>query len=525
MAHFGPILSKMGVCYAAEGPTSTQDISFWGPDAAAVLSVSEMYRADAAAIAGGIPSDQLMQAAGAAVVEEICKRFQARPCVILCGPGNNGGDGFVVARLLQEKGWPIRLALLGSPEGLKGDAALNADRWTGDIEPLSPTVLSGQELVVDALFGAGLAKALDGQARATVEALNASNIPCVAVDIPSGVHGDTGGIYAVAPKATLTVTFFRSKPGHWLMPGRGCCGDIVVKDIGIPSNVLAAIKPQAFENKPRYWGKKFPWPTAEDHKYSRGHVVIVAGALMSGAGRLALMAARRAGCGMATVACPKDTLALFQFDSPGALVEDLGDIVHFHKILSRKQRSAVLIGPGNGVTVPTGERVLAALKSGLPCVLDADALTVFESDPKVLFRAIRDGGPCVLTPHDGEFERLFDVQGDKIMRVRHAARLSGAVVLLKGADTVIADPLGHVLLNGNAPADLATAGSGDVLAGMIVSMMAQAIDPFTAAGIAAWLHGETGRAAGPGLIAEDLPEKLPIVLKKLKAYLALDGLA
>lgn len=526
--------SAPGKCYTADGPAGSADgrkalakkafpPESWGEIPASVLTVAEMYRADAAAIAAGIPGDTLMQSAGLAVVEEICKRYHPMPCMVLCGPGNNGGDGFVIARLLKERGWPVRLALLGSPERLKGDAALNAARWEGEVEPLNPAVLDRQKLVIDALFGAGLARALDGQARATVEALAASGIPCVSVDMPSGVHGDTGGIYAVAPRAALTVTFFRSKPGHWLMPGRGCCGEVVVRDIGIPTSVLAAIAPSAFENKPRFWGGDFPWPTAADHKYSRGHALIVAGGGMPGAGRLAVKAARRTGVGVVTATAPAAVVPMFQFDSPGALVEPLEDIPAFQAMLHTRKRTAVLVGPGNGVSVPTGERVMAALKSGLACVLDADALSVFASDPQVLFRTIRTAGPCILTPHEGEFSRLFNVKGDKMMRARAAARQSGAVVILKGADTVIAEPGGRVLLNGNAPADLATAGSGDVLAGIAIGLLAQGVPAFAAAGMAVWLHGEAGRAAGPGLIAEDLPDKLPVILKKLKPFLQSDG--
>ncbi|MBL8670464.1 MAG: NAD(P)H-hydrate dehydratase [Alphaproteobacteria bacterium] len=475
-----------------------------------------MYRADGAAMAGGISGESLMEAAGAAVVGEIRRRFEPCATVVLCGPGNNGGDGFVVARLLAEAGWPVRVALHGSIDLVKGDAALNLQRWPGPILALEPAVLDGMRLAVDAIFGAGLARPVDGQARAVVEALIARDIPVVAVDVPSGVKGDTGGVLGIAPRARLTVTFFRPKPGHLLLPGRALCGELAVADIGIPEAVLTGIDPSTFRSQPSLWLDMLPIPSLADHKYDRGHALVVAGMPMTGAGILAAQAARRAGVGMLTVACPSDVTPLFQVTMPGALVAPLAQKAEFAELLRTKRRSAVLIGPGAGVSVATGERVLAALESQIACVLDADALTLFAPDPQVLFRAIRRGGPTVLTPHDGEFARLFPADGDKLERARHAARASGAVVLLKGADTVVAHPDGRAAINANAPPDLATAGSGDVLAGIVVGLLAQGMPPFEAAAAAAWIHGAAGHAVGAGLIAEDLPDAIMGVLRRLR---------
>jgi hydroxyethylthiazole kinase-like uncharacterized protein yjeF len=480
----------------------------------ALLTVEEMYKADAAAIAGGVPGIELMEAAGTAIAREIRRRWRPRPLVVLCGPGNNGGDGFVVARLLADQGWPIRLGLLGTADGLKGDAAVNAARWRGGIRPLDPSLLDGDSLVVDALFGAGLARPLDGVAARMIEAIDGRGLDCVAVDVPSGVHGDTGEVMGIAPTCRLTVTFFRAKPGHLLLPGRSLCGDLAVVDIGIPGSVLPDIAPKTFVNGPALWRERFPWPAVGGNKYSRGHAVILGGDRMTGAGRLAAEGARRIGAGLVTIAASPETVAIYTSGRPGTIVAAIADDAAFETLIADGRMNALLLGPGAGVSQRTRARVLAALKTGRSCVLDADALTMFRDDPRTLFDAIR--GPCLFTPHEGEFARLFDTGGDKITRARQASRQSGATLLLKGADTVIASVDGRAVINANAPPELATAGSGDVLAGMALGLMAQRMDSFDAACAATWLHGQTATAFGPGLIAEDLVEGLPTTIGNLK---------
>ena len=478
----------------------------------ALLSVEQMYRADAAAIAGGVPGLDLMEAAGTAIADAIRRRWSRRPLVVLCGPGSNGGDGFVVARLLAASGWPVRVALAGERRRLKGDAAVNAERWHGDVVPLSVAALDGARLVIDALFGAGLARPIEGTARAVVEGINARRLHCVAVDTPSGVHGDSGAIMGDAPKARLTVTFFRPKPGHFLLPGRLHRGDLVVADIGIPEEVLDVIRPQTFVNGPALWAGRLPRPSADDNKYTRGHALVVGGE-MTGAARLAARGARRVGAGLVTVACAPELRAIYGSDWPGTIVTPVADDAEFATVLADSRKNAVLIGPGTGVSAWTRRRVLTILETGKRVVLDADALTVFEADPGSLFQAIRS--PCLLTPHEGEYRRLFAADGDKVTRARGAARVSGAVVLLKGGDTVIAAPDGRAAIEAAAPAELATAGSGDVLAGMALGLLAQGMDPFDAGCAAAWLHGQAALAFGPGLIAEDLADLLPAVFASL----------
>ena len=479
-----------------------------------LLSVEEMARADAAAIAGGVPGLDLMENAGTAIADEIRRRWQPRPVVVLCGPGNNGGDGFVAARLLAAAGWPVTVALLGSRDALKGDAAANAGRWTGEAAPVDRAVLDGCGLVVDALFGAGLARPLEGAARAVVEAIGERKLDCVSVDVPSGVHGDTGQVLGAAPQASVCVTFFRRKPGHLLLPGRTLAGDVVVADIGIPDSVLTDIGARTFVNGCGLWLERYPWAGAGANKYSRGHAVVVGGPEMPGAARLAALGARRIGAGLVTIAAPPEAFSIFAAGPPGTLVKPVADDGEFAEFLSDPRKKAVLVGPGAGVSDGTRRRALAALKAEKACVLDADALTVFRDDPETLFSAI--AGPCLLTPHEGEFARLFPAGGDKLTRARDAARRSGAVVLLKGPDTVIAAADGRAVINADAPPELATAGSGDVLAGIALGLMVQGMDVFDAACAAAWIHGAAAAAFGPGLIAEDLLDVLPRVVRRLK---------
>ena len=478
----------------------------------AVLDTRRMGEADRLAVAAGTPATELMENAGKAVAREIERRWPARPVTVLCGPGNTGGDGFVAARQLAEAGWPVRVALLGPRDRLTGEARHHAERWRGALQPLTPAVLDGAELVVDAIFGAGLSRALDGPAAETLAAAARGAGPIVAVDVPSGLMGDTGEtVGAVA--AVLTVTFFRKKPGHLLLPGRSLCGEVVVADIGIPAAVLAQVVPDTFENDPGLWASELPRPGHGGNKYTRGHALIAGGYPMTGAARMAARAAARAGAGLTTIAVPDVALPVYASALTSIMVLPLAAPGDFERLLGDRRLSAFLIGPGAGVGEQTRSRALAALATGRPTLLDADAITAFQDDPVSLDRAIV--GPCVLTPHDGEFARLFDPSGDKLTRARAAARRSGAIIVLKGSDTVITAPDGRAIVNANAPATLATAGSGDVLSGIALGLLAQGMEPFLAAAAAVWMHGAAAAEFGPGLIAEDLPELLPAVLRRL----------
>ena len=486
-------------------------------DALALLGVAEMSRADAAAIAGGISGERLMQAAGAAVTEAITRRWEPCPTAVLCGPGNNGGDGFVVARLLAESGWPVRLMSMGRREALKGDAAIMAGRWGGAVEPLAETLPEPCALIVDGLFGAGLARPLEGVGLRAIEAVNRARLPCVCIDVPSGVDGDTGLVRGGAPQAALTVTFFRAKPGHYLLPGRALVGELVVAGIGTPAAVLADVGPRQWLNGPGLWRRRYPWPQPSDHKYSRGHAVVVGGADITGAARLAARGARRAGAGMVSLASPPEAATIYKQSLPGCIVRTVPDRAALEALVAEPRVRAALIGPGSGVTAETRDRTLGCLATGKACVIDADALSVFADAPDALFEAIE--GPCLMTPHEGEFARLFGAGEDgegKLARARAAAAASGAAVVFKGYDTVIAAADGRAAINHNAPPELATAGAGDVLAGFALGLLAQGMDPFDAACAAAWLQGAAAAEFGPGLLAEDLAETLPAVLRRLK---------
>ncbi|ALM82643.1 bifunctional ADP-dependent NAD(P)H-hydrate dehydratase/NAD(P)H-hydrate epimerase [Bordetella sp. N] len=483
-------------------------------DLHALLTPEEMAGADRAAMAAGHDGVGLMEAAGLAVARAVQARWQRGSVVVLCGPGNNGGDGFVIARHLAAAGWPVTVALLGERTALRSDAAHHAALWQGDVVVLAPAVLDGVAGVVDALFGAGLSRDLAGAARATVEALAASGLPVCAVDVPSGIDGDSGQIRGAAARADFTVTFFRKKPGHLLLPGRQFCGELIVADIGIPASVLTQVPPRAHENDPALWLARFPWPRVDGHKYARGHALVVGGAVMTGAARLSASAAARVGAGLVTVAAPQSAWQVYASALTSIMVQPLAHAGALDEVLADARKNAIAIGPGAGVSAQTRRHVLAALGTGRAVVLDADAITTFAGQGDTLFEAIH--GPCVMTPHEGEFGRLFPGSGSKTQRARAAAAQSGAVVLLKGPDTVIAAPDGRVVINTNAPPDLATGGSGDVLTGMITGLLAQGMTAFDAAACAAWLHGAAAHAFGPGLIAEDIPAQLPAVFRALR---------
>lgn len=478
----------------------------------ALLTVRQMAHADRLSVAGGVSAFELMGNAGAAVADEIRRHWTPRPVLVLCGPGNNGGDGFVTAHVLAEAGWPVRVAMLGSRFSLQDAARQHAQRWDGEVEALSPAVLEGAELIVDALLGAGLSRPLEGQALDTLVAASHGTVPIIAIDVPSGVMGDTGESLG-AVRAVLTVTFFRKKPGHLLLPGRDLCGEVIVADIGTPNAVLETVHAQAFENHPELWLAQLPRATADTDKHSRGHALVFGGSPMTGAARMAARGAARAGAGLTTLAVPEAALPLYAGTLGSIMVRPWVTPEDFGHLLSGSRFSAWLIGPGAGVGKDTFGHVLAMLATGRATVIDADAITVFQDDPGALDRAIK--GPCVLTPHEGEFRRVFDCTGDKLTRARAAARRCAAVVVLKGSDTVIAAPDGRAIINSNAPATLATAGAGDVLSGIILGLLAQGVPAFTAAAAGVWLHGAAAAEFGPGLLADDLPDLLPAVFRRL----------
>ncbi len=521
-----------------------------GPDRIELLTPVEMGRADALTIEGGVPGYNLMLRAGKNVAEAaagMLRECEGRRVAVFCGPGNNGGDGYVAARFLRERGFEVAVGALGDPRGLRGDAARAFSEWGESVVPAEKLDPRAYDLIIDALFGAGLSRPLDGTALALVQRIDASGTPVLAVDVPSGIDGATGAIGSSGVRAQKTVTFFRLKPGHVLLPGRRACGLVHLTQIGIEDNVLHDIAPKTFLNAPELWRENFPWPEDDGHKYKRGHLVVASGpAIRTGAARLCARAGLRIGAGLVTVASPAEALAVNAAHLTAIMLRSVEGPAQWRELMTDKRFSAVVLGPAFGVgaaTCEVVETILASVDKGagrpLGLVLDADALTSFAGQAARLAERIgQSGAQVVLTPHEGEFSRLFNDLDNvshcsreenapfpthpppnrspsKADRARAAARLTGAVVVLKGPDTVVASPDGRAAIAGNAPPTLATAGSGDALAGLIGGLLAQGMKSFDAASCAVWLHGEAAGLFGPGLIAEDLPELLPRALANL----------
>ena len=495
-----------------------------------LLTSKQMSEADRLTIISGTPGLTLMERAGKAVAKRAGQMFPMNGLIlVLCGPGNNGGDGFVAARLLQEQGRHVNLALLGERAQLKGDAAIAASKWSGPVVGFCPVELQGVAGIIDALFGAGLTRDITGNTVKMIDQVNQTGVPILAVDLPSGIDGSNGALRGTAIKATHTISFFRPKPGHLLFPGRDYCGSTEIANIGISKKVLDDIRPQTFHNDPALWRSCFPRPAFSDHKYDRGHGVVISGGPDStGAARLAAMAALRIGAGLVTLASPVDALAINAAHLTAIMVKSFADRPSLGSLLEDERKNCVVIGPGNGVNDETCNTVLDLLGTDKAVVIDADALTSFCNRPTVLFEAIRKRhAPTILTPHDGEYQRLFkhdlslaETKDDsRLARARSGAAMSGAILILKGPDSVIAEPTGRAVINNNAPPFLATAGSGDVLAGMVGGLLAQHMSPFEAACAAVWLHGDAAADFGPGLISEDLPKALPAAIDRLNATL------
>lgn len=478
----------------------------------AVLTPQQMAAADKAAIASGVTGAALMESAGRAVMEVILQRYDPCRTLILCGPGNNGGDGFVVARLLAEAGWPVTVVSTQPRGKYKGDAAAMVQAWKGEILPLEKADIAKAELLVDALFGTGLGKPVVGEIAALIERMNDSDKPVVAVDIPSGIDGAAGAIKGVAVAADCTVTFARKKVGHLLLPGFVHAGEVHLADIGIADKAIIAQKPSLYENTPQLWREYFPQLHIEDHKYKRGHSIVLGGDIAhSGAALLAAEAALRVGSGLVTQLVPQSALAVYATASKKAVMTRA--VEEMSGFLEDERANAWLLGPGLGIGKTTREKVIAVLKWRKKTVLDADTLSSFAGDSVALFEALHQD--CLLTPHEGEFARLFpQLTGTKLERAQQAAILCGAHILLKGPDTILASPDGTAILHAvNAP-QLATAGSGDVLAGLCTGLIAQGMPVPMAAAAAIWLHARAALLLGRGLIADDLVEIIPAILQE-----------
>ena len=515
---------------SASSPPSGELLTFaaaWGRDGMrrvcdktpmplAVLTAAEMHAAEQRAIADGTVAVELMERAGAAAAKAIRGRWSRRPCVVWCGPGNNGGDGYVIARHLKLRGWPVRVEALAPP--MTPEARWAAAGWRDEVHPLTPRLQAGH-LHIDALFGTGLSRPLEGVAAELAEAAAGLGLHIVAIDTPSGLSADTGGPVGDGPalSAGLTITFHTRKLAHALARGRAACGEVIVADIGMPPSEGET---DLWCNRPALWGHAMPWPGVDAHKHRRGRLVVVSGGPWStGAARLSARAGLRIGAGVVTLLSPPDALAVNAAHLEAVMLQPIGDDAALTAAAERAD--AAVIGPAAGVGEATRNRLLALARADAALVVDADVFTSFQDRPSDLFAAL--DSEDVLTPHEGEFERIFPgllaSAPERITAARRAAKAAGATVLLKGPDTVIAAPDGRAAVSLNGSPWLATAGSGDVLAGFIAGLIAQGMPGFEAACAAAWIHAECAAAFGPGLIAEDLPGLAPAVLKRLYAPL------
>lgn len=449
-------------------------------DDSPILTAAAMRAAEQAVMDGGVSVGELMERAGRAVADLVWRVGGRHPALILCGPGNNGGDGYVAARLLAARGMPVRVAATGEPR--TGAAQEARARWDGPVGALANATPA--HILVDALFGTGLTRPLDAAVQADLARLAAGAAHRIAVDLPSGVATDDGAVLGRVPAFHQTITLGALKPAHLLQPSAAHCGLVLVGAIGVE-----AASPIRLVGKPR-----LARPLPGDHKYTRGLVAIVGGAML-GAARLAAAAAAHAGAGYVMLAGEGGGRL------PDAVVVRGGDALP--AMLGDARLGALLIGPGLGRDAR--DALDGALAIEAPLVLDGDALRLVT--PEVLAKR---RASTILTPHEGEFQALFGaLPGSKIDRALAAARNSGAVVIYKGADTVIATPGGEAAVSGGASPWLSTAGTGDVLAGIVTAMAARGLDPFAAARAGVWLHGEAARRAGPAFAADDLAQHLP----------------
>ncbi len=523
-------------------------------DAPVLLTPDEMAEADRLTIAAGTSGRTLMQCAGRAVADAILTRYpQARRIALLAGPGNNGGDAYVVAACLGEAGRGVTVFSLGGVGKLKGDAATAAEAYAGALAPLEDIDSRNFDLVVDGLFGAGLARAIEGGAAVVIERVNACGLAVIAIDLPSGVSGSSGAVMGTAIQADATITFFRRKPGHLLQPGRARCGTVIVADIGVQPSVLDAIGPTHFANEPALWASQLRLPSMCGHKFDRGHAIVFSGgATRTGAARLAATAALRGGAGLVTVLAAGSALMVNAAHLTAVMLKRCDGGQDLDRFLEDERLNVFVLGPGFGVGEDARAFAMAVLANGRRLVLDADGISSFRDDPDRLFAAATavgdarasmnssggkvggsaskvgphagpgHGPTLVMTPHAGEFARLFpDLAADeglsKTACARAAAERAGAIIVLKGSDTVIAEPDGRVAINTNGTPWLATAGSGDILSGLVAAQLAQGMPSFEAACAAVWMHARAAELFGPGLIAEDLPGLMPQVLAEMVA--------
>lgn len=493
------------------------------------LSREEMKEAEQRAITHGVSGLQMMGCAGREIAKIIKKRFSNKDAniLVLCGSGNNGGDGFVVAKHLHHAGYRVHAIAMTSLDQLAPDALYMAKQcnapktvYQGD-DRFWEEHLAKADLVIDALFGTGLSRPIEGNVFRLIEAVNKSSAKVIAIDIPSGIDANTGGLLGIAMNATMTVTFEAKKPGHILQPGKAYVGELQVVGIDIPTDVMASFTPSILRNTPMVWGKHLPIRPEASHKYHAGHLVVRGGEVLQGAAKLVSLSGLRVGAGLVTIAVPSKALPQYCASNLSVMQKPVDTVEEWNQFVSDPRVTAMVIGPGNGVGELTKQLVFASCRLGKSLVLDADGLTSVGGDIDSLTQLTHDH--VVITPHEGEWERCFarklNSQDDKVTRARATASLLKGVVVLKGNDTVIASHDGRIVINDHTTSLLATAGTGDVLSGLIAGLMAAGMKPFEAACAAVWIHGDLALRTGIGMISEDLPDTIPEVLQSLYAWL------
>lgn len=481
----------------------------------ALLTAPDIYAADKSAHRQGITPFDLMIRAGQALTTAILQRYPLSKTLVFCGPGNNGGDGYVVARLLAERHWPVTVCAFQGETPKSQPARAQAKLWDNkiyDFTKLSIDEIKKYDLIIDAGFGVGLTRELNNQWELFIQKVNKSACPVIAIDIPTGVT-DKGQLICKMPiKASITLTLFKKKLAHVLAPGRHYCQNTVVCDIGL--NLAHIDSPIYFyENKPSFWYSYWlnSLPDETNHKYNRGQVIILGGHKYPGAASLAAYGAAYSGAGLVRILCHPKVWPVFAAQMRSIMAHTIHDIAGFSYWIAEHKTNAAVIGPGAVEINNLTKYIKIVLSAQIPCVLDAQALNIIAENPKEFFPLLHE--QVVLTPHEGEFNRLFpnltqDNSLDRLQKAQQAAKLVQAVVVLKGAETLIAAPTGQVAINIKASPYLATAGTGDVLSGVIGAFLAQGVPSFFAAAIGVWLHGQAGLLAGIGLIADDLPKWL-----------------
>jgi len=495
-----------------------------------------MQAVDARAVRQGMDSFLLMQSAGRAVADTVLHEATRPSCrvLVLAGPGNNGGDGAIAAAELARYGVDVSVVRFGKSAHADSDAGKAFDRWNGAISVIELTALQlplqcvemidSATIIVDALFGAGLTRALDGVLKQVVDHINRTEALVLSVDVPSGLDGNTHQSTDPCVRADITVTFFKCKPAHFLLPGRDLCGQVVLAQIGLTERQINLADMACWLNEPELFKAALPSIRATEHKFNRGHVLVRSGPVEStGAARLSACTALYCGTGLVTLASNRSALSVNASHLTAVMLAPCDNLSEWQTLMKDQRITTVVLGPGNGVNTGTQQTVLATLDAGKQTVLDADALSCWAmvDDPAPLFLALSsNNNACVLTPHAAEFQRLFGRTAvveapSKLHQARAAAKLTQSIVIYKGADTVIASSDGRAAINANAPGWLATAGSGDVLAGVVAALLAQGMPAFEAACAAVWLHAEAANTLAYPLCSEQLVKQAGIELGRI----------